>query len=322
MKVVHIVLSDNFAGIEQHVDEILTNTLSKDTTLICNKSISEYFNKGIDTKIIKNIGRRSLLGKYKLKRLLKEIKPDIVHTHGSKTTSIINSIKGHYKHIATVHGIKKDKKVYEKCNLVIGVSNKAVEGIQNKTLVISNWWNPHLKKSTKQRGKYALAVGRLEKVKGFDLLISSWANINTNLVIVGSGKEKDNLLNLIKKNNLSEKIEIFDEVQREDLISYYEDASVLIVSSRDEGGPRVALESLYLGVPVISTDVGHMPDILPKELLAKKDDLVSLQKLLEAHVDTIHLIDQSAIFEFVQNEFSIDESIKDIQLAYDKVLNN
>ena len=114
MKVVHIVLSDNFAGIEQHVDEILTNVLSKDFTLICNKSISEYFNKGIDKKIIKNIGRRSLLGKYKLKQLLKEIKPDIVHTHGSKTTSIINSIKGHYKHVATVHGIKKNKKVYEK----------------------------------------------------------------------------------------------------------------------------------------------------------------------------------------------------------------
>ena len=159
-------------------------------------------------------------------------------------------------------------------------------------------------------------------MKGFDLLISSWANINTNLVIVGSGKEKDSLLNLIEKNNLSKKIEIFDEVHREDLISYYEDASVLIISSRDEGGPRVALESLYLGVPVISTDVGHMPDILPKELLAKKDDLVSLQKLLEAHVDTIDHIDQSAIFEFVQNEFSIDESIKDIQLAYEEVLNN
>ena len=65
-----------------------------------------------------------------------------------------------------------------------------------------------------------------------------------------------------------------------------------------------------------------MPDILPNELLAKKDNLTSLQNLLEAHVDKIDLIDQSAIFEFVQNEFSIDESIKDIEVAYDEVLNN
>ena len=320
-KIVHLVMSDSFAGIEQHVDELLT--YSKDNeVLICTESIAKYFNEVINVVPIKDFGRNSIIGKYKLKKKLKRINPDLVHTHGSKTTSIINSIKSNFKHIATVHGIKKNKKVYEKCDLVIGVSNKAVEDIQNKTFVISNWWNPQLKNLTKQNNKYALAVGRLEKVKGFDLLIESWVNIRTKLVIIGSGKEKENLLYLIKKNNLDNRIEIFDEVKREDLISYYENASVLIVSSRDEGGPRVALEALYLGIPVISTDVGHMSDILPKELLANKDDLASLKELLELYVDTIDLIDQSAIFEFIQNEFSIDERFKAINSAYEVVLNN
>ena len=320
-KIVHLVMSNSFAGIEQHVDELLTYSKNNEI-LICTESIAKYFNEVINVVPIKDFGRNSIIGKYKLKKKLKRINPDVVHTHGSKTTSIINSIKNNFKHIATVHGIKKNKKVYEKCDLVIGVSNKAIEDIQNKTLVISNWWNPKLKKSTKQNNKYALAVGRLEKVKGFDLLIESWTNIKTKLVIIGSGKEKENLLYLVKKNNLANKIEIFDEVMREDLISYYENASVFIVSSRDEGGPRVALEALYLGIPVISTDVGHMPDILPKELLANKDDLASLKELLELYVDSIDLIDQSAIFEFIQNEFSIDERFKAINSAYEVVLNN
>ena len=320
-KIVHLVMSDSFAGIEQHVDELLTYSKNNEV-LICTESIAKYFNEVINVVPIKDFGRNSIIGKYKLKKKLKRINPDVVHTHGSKTTSIINSIKNNFKHIATVHGIKKNKKVYEKCDLVIGVSNKAIEDINNKTLVISNWWNPKLKKSTKQNNKYALAVGRLEKVKGFDLLIESWTNIKTKLVIIGSGKEKENLLYLVKKNNLANKIEIFDEVKREDLISYYENASVLIVSSRDEGGPRVALEALYLGIPVISTDVGHMPDILPKELLANKDDLASLKELLELYVDSIDLIDQSAIFDFIQNEFSIDERVKAITSAYEGVLNN
>ena len=320
-KIVHLVMSDSFAGIEQHVDELLTYSKNNEV-LICTESIAKYFNEVINVVPIKDFGRNSIIGKYKLKKKLKRINPDVVHTHGSKTTSIINSIKNNFKHIATVHGIKKNKKVYEKCDLVIGVSNKAIEDIQNKGLVISNWWNPKLKKSTKQNNKYALAVGRLEKVKGFDLLIESWTNIKTKLVIIGSGKEKENLLYLVKKNNLANKIEIFDEVMREDLISYYENASVFIVSSRDEGGPRVALEALYLGIPVISTDVGHMPDILPKELLANKDDLASLKELLELYVDSIDLIDQSAIFEFIQNEFSIDERVKAITSAYEGVLNN
>ena len=65
-----------------------------------------------------------------------------------------------------------------------------------------------------------------------------------------------------------------------------------------------------------------MPDILPKELLANKDDQASLKELLELYVDSIDLIDQSAIFEFIQNEFSIDERVKAITSAYEGVLNN
>ena len=322
MKVIHFVLSDCFAGIEQHVDELLVSNSSSDSILICNKRIAKYFNQKINIKKINNFGRNSLFGKYKLKKLLKDINPDIVHTHGSKTTSIINSIKKGYKHVATIHGIKKNKKVYEKCDLAIGVSSKAIEDIKNNSMIISNWWSPELKKNIKKNNNYALAVGRLEKVKGFDILISSWINIKSKLVIVGSGKEKNNLLKIIEKNNLSNKIKIIDEVDRESLISYYEEASVLIVSSRNEGGPRVALEALYLGIPVLSTNVGHMSDILPNELLAKKNDQKSLQQLLEKYVDDINLIDQKAIFSFVDEEFSVRQKMLEINEAYRSLLSN
>ena len=153
-------------------------------------------------------------------------------------------------------------------------------------------------------------------------MISSWINIKSKLVIVGSGKEKNNLLKIIEKNNLSNKIKIIDEVDRESLISYYEEASVLIVSSRNEGGPRVALEALYLGIPVLSTNVGHMSDILPNELLAKKNDQKSLQQLLERYVDDINLIDQQAIFSFVDEEFSVRQKMLEINEAYRSLLSN
>ena len=323
MKIVHLVLSDSFAGIEQHVDELLSNNLLNKSILICNKSISHNFDKNIKTYVIKNIGRRSLLGKYKLKRLLKQINPDIVHTHGSKTTSIISSInKKNYKHVATVHGIKKNKKVYEKANLVIGVSKKAIEGIKNKSVVITNWWYPKLVKFNLKKNDYALAIGRLEKVKGFDLLITSWKNIKTNLVIVGSGQEKQNLKNLINQNNLSTRIKIIDDVKRDELINFYKNASVLIISSRDEGGPRVALEALFLEIPVLSTDVGHMSNILPNELLAKKNDKESLKELLETHVDNIKLINQDAIFDYITNDYSIEKKVLEVNRCYEDLFNS
>ena len=321
MKVVHFVLSEEFAGIEQHVDELLSNKLNKDPILICNNSIANNFDDSIFIYKIKNLGRRSFYGKYKLNQLLKKINPDVVHTHGSKTSSIISSInKNQFKHVATVHGIKKNKKVYKKADFVIGVSKKAIDGIENNVDVVTNWWNPKLAKFNKKKNEYALAIGRLEKVKGFDLLINSWVNIETNLVIVGSGKERNKLAHMINSKGLNEKIKIIDSVKKGELVEYYRNAKLLIISSRDEGGPRVALEALYLQIPVISTNVGHMPMILPKELLAPANDQNSLQNLLESYVDKIDNLNQDAIFEFVTKEFSIDEKITQIRGIYESLL--
>ena len=321
MKIVHLVLSQDFAGIEQHVDELLSNSKALSITLICNKSIAHNFNQNISIHEIDNMGRRSLFKKYKLKRLLKTINPDIVHTHGSKTTSIISSINsGIFKHVATVHGVKKNKSVYESADYVIGVSDHVLDGIKTKSKVITNWWFPELKKISSKQNKYALAVGRLEKVKGFDLLISSWVNIETNLIIVGSGKEKKNLLKLIDKYNLDKKIKIIDGVNRSQLEDIYSDASMLIVSSRNEGGPRVALEALYLSIPVLSTNVGHMNKIFPEELLAQRDNQLSLQELLEEYVDNIEILNQSAIFKYIEEEFSVKAKVSEINEVYKSLL--
>ena len=323
MKVVHLVLSEDFAGIEQHVDELLSNLKDLSITLICSKSIASRFNQNISIHEIDNMGRRSLFKKYKLKKLLKTINPDIVHTHGSKTASIISSInKGVFKHVATVHGVKKNKSVYESADYVIGVSDHVLDGIKAKSKVITNWWFPELKKLSLKQNKYALAVGRLEKVKGFDLLISSWVNIETNLIIIGSGKEKNNLLKLIDKYNLDKKIKIIDGVNRSQLKDIYSDASMLIVSSRNEGGPRVALEALYLKIPVLSTNVGHMNKIFPEELLAQRDNQASLQELLEEYVDNIEILNQSAIFKYIEEEFSVKAKVSEINEVYKSLLNS
>jgi glycosyltransferase involved in cell wall biosynthesis len=147
-------------------------------------------------------------------------------------------------------------------------------------------------------------VGRLEKVKGFDLLISSWRNIKTNLVIIGSGQEKDSLIKLIEQYNLTKKIKIIDEVKSDKLNDYYSKASVLIISSIDEGGPRVALEALYLKIPVLSTNVGHMNQIFPNDVLAEKNNLLN----------------QDAIFEYVKEEFSLEEKTLQTVSVYEDLL--
>ena len=159
------------------------------------------------------------------------------------------------------------------------------------------------------------------KVKGFDLLIKSWINIKTPLLIVGSGKEKESLVALIKELNLSNKISITNWVEQEELFKLYARSNVLIISSKSEGGPRVALEALANNLPVLSTDVGHMNLILPQEILAEPDNLESLQSLMESYVDNISNLNQESIFEFVKQEFSLEKQADKVMKVYLSVLN-
>ena len=307
MKIVHLVLSNVYAGIEQHVNELVLNLEQEsktDVIIICNKEIASRFDSN-NIQVINNFSRRSPIGLIKLLLKIHKIKPDIIHTHGSKTTSIVNVIKKFLpiKHVATAHGIKNKTSVYKKATKLITVSQMVKESIDASSVVINNWYPPIVQDKKSLNNDYVLAVGRLEKVKGFDLLIQSWINIKDNLIIIGSGKEYDSLINLISQHNLDTKIQIIDEMSQEDLVDYYKNASMIVISSRSEGGPRVALEALYQEIPVISTNVGHMAEILPKELLAEPDNLESLKDLIETYVGNENY-SQDSIYEYIKQEFS------------------
>jgi len=323
MKIVHLVLSNVYAGIEQHVNELTLNLEREseiDVSIICNKEIASKFDSN-SIEVINNFSRRSPTGLIKLLLKIHKIKPDIIHTHGSKTTSIINLIKKFIKikHVATAHGIKNKTSVYKKATKLITVSQIAKESIDASSVVINNWYPPIVQGKKSLNNDYVLAVGRLEKVKGFDLLIQSWINIKDNLVIIGSGKEYNSLINLISHHNLDTKIQIISEMSQEDLVTYYKNASMLVISSRSEGGPRVALEALYQEVPVISTNVGHMPEILPKELLAEPDNLESLKDLIETYVGNENY-SQDSIFAYIKQEFSAVSQSKKIINIYKELL--
>jgi glycosyltransferase involved in cell wall biosynthesis len=320
MKIAHYVLSSTFAGIEQHVQE-LTDIQGRDNEIvvICNQSISHHYTN-IEVKVVENISRRSIFGILSLILVLRNIRPDIVHSHGSKTTSIINSVRRFIKlrHVASVHGIKSKTKVYNKANRVIAGSQKIQESLKTESSLVENWWHPSLPENINNTAEYVLAIGRLEPVKGFDLLIESWVNVNKKLLIVGDGPEHSKLNSLIDKHGLGDFITITPSVSKEGLIEYYQKASLLIVSSRREGGPRVALEALYLHIPVISTNVGHMSQILPQELLAEPDNLESLKSLIDNWID--RSMSQESIFEYVAQEYSIDKASKKVLSVYEDLL--
>ncbi len=98
-----------------------------------------------------------------------------------------------------------------------------------------------------------LTVGRLVYYKGFQYLISAMAKIEANLIIIGQGAKKKQLEKLIKKLELTNKINIIDHVP--DLKSYYLASDLFIFPScaRSEAFGLVQLEAMAYQKPVINT---------------------------------------------------------------------
>lgn len=106
--------------------------------------------------------------------------------------------------------------------------------------------------------------GRLVKNKGIFLLLEVVRKIkNIKLIIVGSGPLENKIKEYIKKNNLEENVVFAGWLPTvQDLAKIYNQSKIFVMPSFNEGGPRVNLEAMACKVPVITTRVGLMLDII------------------------------------------------------------
>ena len=326
MRICHFLSSDSFAGIEQYVDEISKEqALSHQVIIITNNSILKKFNSDVSKISFTSLGRKSPVGLLRLFLLIKEISPDIIHTHAAKPTYMINKLKSFFnaKHVATIHGVKKNIDEFDKADFITVGNASYLDSLKNvNKLVVSNWALDPCNFDPRSRKEYYLAIGRLVKEKGFDILINAWKDIDEKLIILGSGRLKKNLLKQIKDTSQENKIFIEDSVSKNEIDEFYSRAKMLIISSRREGGPRVGLEALLRGIKVISTKVGHMPDILDDEYLCSTDSLDSLTELLKNSINHISTIDQRSSFEKVRTNFTFSKANNSLLNIYTSLLDS
>lgn len=171
------------------------------------------------------------------------------------------------------------KFVYGNLDRVICVSNGVRESLARfvgKSIgphweVIYNSFDPHVYDLTAcvnadtSSLPIVIAIGRLNRQKGFDVLIRAHAkirerNINHRLLILGEGPERDNLETLAVSLGVRGSIEMPGFVSNP--MDYIKKASVFALSSLFEGLPTVILEALAAGIPVVSTDSAGPSEIL------------------------------------------------------------
>lgn len=102
--------------------------------------------------------------------------------------------------------------------------------------------------------KIILAVGRLNRQKGFDLLIEAFSRIKTDsvLLIVGDGDDDVSLNKQAVTLGVEKRIQFLG--YQPDVLSFMKMADCFVLSSRWEGLPNVVIEALYANSPVVSFD--------------------------------------------------------------------
>lgn len=98
-----------------------------------------------------------------------------------------------------------------------------------------------------------ISVGNLIKEKNHQCLVKAMKNVNAKCLIIGNGKEYDNLTKLIQNEKLENKVIIKTAVPHNEIQNYYKSAKVfaLAYDPNLEGLPIPVIEAMATGIPVV-----------------------------------------------------------------------
>lgn len=166
------------------------------------------------------------------------------------------------------------------------------------------------------REKIILAVGRYNKVKGYDMLIRAFeifskTNQDYILRIVGDGPERNNLQELATKLNLQEKIQLSG--MSNNVIDEYMKADFFALSSLVEGFPMVLLEAMECGLPIVTFDLPCVHEIL-NDQCGYIVEYMNIEALADAMLKLASIQDKKNIRNACHeqaNKFKVENIIKE-----------
>jgi glycosyltransferase involved in cell wall biosynthesis len=178
-------------------------------------------------------------------------------------------------------------------------------------------------------------VGRLVEKKGVGTLIKAMAlikakNIDANILIAGSGPLEAELKELADKLSLSNDIQFLGPLPHKEVASFISDLDIFILPcQKDENGdmdgiPVVLMEAMLSGVPVISTSISGIPELIvdgETGILIKPSDKQALANaILTMASDDIlrkELVEKAVLK--VKNEFSLVSNVDKLSSLFNAV---
>lgn len=199
-----------------------------------------------------------------LNQTIKTIRPDIIFFATTLSALLLPLCKTKAKRIFESHSARKFTPynflfpfMERKADIVVCLTRDDAKEYRyaKDVRVIPNFINSPHRFVSDYGIKRAIAVGRLEHVKGFDILIDCWRSVvekhpDWQLHIYGEGSMCQQLQEQIDCLDLKERVKLCGRC--ENIMERYCDYSLLLMTSRYEGLPMVLIESLSVGLPAVT----------------------------------------------------------------------
>jgi len=288
-------------------------------------------------------------------RIMKTEEYDLIESHGYKAAAIACFLKLFTRKpwIAVLHGHTKENWKVELYSLlelflvryadkIVTVSaemrRRLVAGWlpQARTVAIPNAIDPDqfsVIRGGVTRGQLGIAdhetligiIGRFSPEKGQDLFVEAFNQLATThpqvkAIFLGEGPTEEQIRVLVKNFHLEDRV-IFAGYQT-CIADYYPLLDLVVMPSRSEGLPSVALEALLLKIPVVATMVGGIPELIKDEqtgLLVASENPERLAAAIERLLADDNLKDRiiSGGYALVTGQFTPDARAKAFEKLYE-----
>ena len=316
MRILHILPTNRFSGAENVACQIIGFFSGNPDYEMAYCSPEGPIRKEVEGKGIRFIGLESFTRK-QIRKAIKEFKPDLIHAHDMRATLESSMICGNLPVVSHIHcNAKGNNKLSArsmlyylsslKCKHVIWVSKSAYDSfyfhrrISQKSTILYNVIDEEdLKQRSEsfdnQLSSDVVYVGRLSEEKDPIRLINILRLVadalpDVKVAIVGSGDMEEQTKAECHRLGLDKNITFTGFIPNPSGIM--KSSKVMVMTSIMEGTPMCILEAQALGIPVVSTPVGGIMDLIfdgENGFLSNEDsvlaeriiDLVSSETLFE-----------------------------------------
>lgn len=330
MKICHVIWSLMTGGTETMLADIMNEQVKEHEVhcLIINDKVDDNVLKRINLHINIMMFKRSskpwdVLPFVRLNIALHHIKPDVIHVHGDRTAKVI--VPKHVPIVRTLHstlGNGKESGLYAKiCCISEAVRKYSLSQGYDGTVVYNGirpeLISPRLSNSQRHTPLRIVQVGRIEEVKGQQVLVEAAhllaqeGHKDVSIDFIGDGSNRKEIEQMAVRYELSPQIRFLGMKDRDYIYSHLKNYDLFVMSSLSEGFGLTLAEAMAAGLPVITCNLEGPMEVIDHGthgLSFTSGDSQSLADTITDFIEGRQTVDTAKARQFAIDNFSIQKT--------------